>query len=127
MRKTRWLLATAAMVMIDGQLTHAIRKRPAFGAKGTGVAAAFVPGEPLLENADVDPAVPAEDEAETAMRIFEAANLKGLLYARIDLIRELDGTPVLMELELVEPSLFLWHGGEKAKSRLTDGILTRLG
>lgn len=116
-----------SMVMIDGELTHAIRKRPAFGAKGAGVAAAFVPGEPLLENADVDPAVPAEDEAETAMRIFEAANLSGLLYARIDLIRELDGTPVLMELELVEPSLFLWHGGEKAKSRLADGILKRLG
>lgn len=115
-----------SMVMIDGQITHAIRKRPAFGAKGAGVAAAFVPGEALLENADVDPAVPADDETETALRIFEAAGLAGVLYARVDLVRELDGRPVLMELELVEPSLFLWHGGEPAKRRLTDGILARL-
>lgn len=116
-----------SMIFIDGELTHAIRKRPAFGAKGTGVAEAFVPGTPLLENADVDPAVPAEDEAETAQNILDGAGLTKTLYARVDLIRQLDGMPVLMELELVEPSLFLWHGGDKAKNRLADGIIRRLG
>lgn len=116
-----------SMVFLDGQLTHAIRKRPAFGSKGAGVAEAFVPGEALLENADVDPAVPAEDEAETAQRILEGAGLAGALYARVDLVRQLDGMPVLMELELVEPSLFLWHGGDKAKSRIADAIIRRLG
>ena len=94
---------------------------------GTGVAEAFVPGTPLLENADVDPAVPAEDEAETAQNILDGAGLTKTLYARVDLIRQLDGMPVLMELELVEPSLFLWHGGDKAKNRLADGIIRRLG
>ena len=79
----------------------------------------------LLENADVDPAVPAEDEIEAAQRILEGAGLK-TLYARVDLVRQLDGMPVLMELELVEPSLFLWHGGDKAKNRLADGIIRRL-
>lgn len=115
-----------SMIHIDGVLTHAIRKRPAFGAKGSGVAQAFVPGQPLLENADVDPAVPAEDEAEAAQRILEGAGLGNVLYARVDLVRELDGMPVLMELELVEPSLFLHHGGDKAKSAITDALLKRL-
>lgn len=115
-----------SMIFLDGELTHAVRKRPAFGTKGSGAAEAFVPGTELLENADVDPAVPAEDEIETALRILEGAGLK-TLYARVDLVRQLDGMPVLMELELVEPSLFLWHGGEKAKNRLADGIIRRLG
>ena len=115
-----------SMVFLDGELTHAIRKRPAFGSKSSGVAEAFVPGTPLLENADVDPAVPAEDEIDTARRILEGAGKRDLLYARVDLVRQLDGMPVLMELELVEPSLFLWHGGAKAKDRLADGIIRRL-
>ena len=113
-----------SMIVLDGELTHAVRKRPAFGAAGTGVAAAFVPGQPLLENADVDPAVPAEDERETALEILRTAGVSPL-YARVDLLRELDGRPVLMELELVEPSLFLWHGGDKATKRLVDALLKR--
>lgn len=113
-----------SMIVLDGELTHAVRKRPAFGKAGTGVAAAFVPGEALLENADVDPAVPADDERETALHILKEAGVSPL-YARVDLIRETDGRPVLMELELVEPSLFLWHGGDKAKTRLTDALLAR--
>ena len=114
-----------SMIVLDGQLTHAVRKRPAFGGSGSGVAAAFVAGQPLLENADVDPAAPAEDEAETALRILRETGLSPL-YARVDLIRESDGRPVLMELELVEPSLFLWHGGAKAQQRLVGAIRARL-
>ncbi len=32
-----------------------------------------------------------------------------LTYARVDLIRGLDGAPQLMELEAIEPDLFLEH------------------
>lgn len=113
-----------SMIVLDGELTHAVRKRPAFGSEGSGVAAAFVPGQPLLENADVDPAVPADDERETALRILRESGLAPL-YARVDLVRELDGRPVLMELELVEPSLFLRQGGDKATKRLVHALLTR--
>jgi hypothetical protein len=115
-----------SLIMIDGVFTHAVRKRPAFGAAGAGVAEAFVPGEPLLENADVDPAVAAEDEAEAAQRIVEGAGLGNTLYARVDLIRELDGTPVLMELELVEPSLFLHHAGDKGRAVIADAVVKRI-
>ncbi|MER7460557.1 hypothetical protein [Micromonospora sp. NPDC126480] len=48
-----------------------------------------------------------------------------LLYARVDLIPGADGTPVLVELELTEPSLFLGHAAGAA-DRLADGILAHL-
>ena len=46
----------------------------------------------------------------------------GLLYARVDLVDGEDGEPVVMELELVEPNLFLFlHPGSVAAVR--DAIL----
>jgi hypothetical protein len=52
-------------------------------------------------------AVPiADDERVFAQRVLAAAGYRGLLYARVDTIRDGD-TLRLMELELVEPSLFL--------------------
>ena len=48
-----------------------------------------------------------------------------LLYARVDLIPAQDGEPVLMELELTEPSLFLTYA-DGAADRLAAAILARL-
>ncbi len=48
-----------------------------------------------------------------------------LLYARVDLIPGPDGTPVLVELELTEPSLFIGYA-EGAPDRLADAILAHL-
>jgi hypothetical protein len=36
------------------------------------------------------------------------------LYARVDLIPQNNGVPQLMELELVEPSFFLWASAGSA-------------
>ena len=113
-----------SMIVIDGKLTHAVRKRPAFGTQG-GAAAAFEPGKEVLENAKVDPAQPMEDEEEAAENVLAAAKLD-LLYARVDLVRDVEGTPRVMELELTEPSLFLWNS-DAAKERLVGAIQTRLG
>ncbi|MFM1805181.1 MAG: hypothetical protein RL136_2060, partial [Planctomycetota bacterium] len=46
-------------------------------------------------------------------------------YARVDMARDLDGRPVLMELELVEPALFLDRAPERAArfvSAVLDGV-----
>ncbi len=48
-----------------------------------------------------------------------------LLYARVDLIPGADGTPVLVELELTEPSLFLGYA-DGAPARLADAVLAHL-
>jgi hypothetical protein len=49
-----------------------------------------------------------------------------LLYARVDLVRGDDGAPLLLELELAEPSLFLGLGSG-AVARLAAAIAARLG
>ena len=48
-----------------------------------------------------------------------------LLYARVDLIPGPDGDPVLVELELTEPSLFLGYA-DGAPDRLATAIATHL-
>ena len=79
-----------SLVWIDGEFTHAIRKSPRF-------AGGF---EQVTE-------VPiADDERAFAARAL-APLAADLLYARVDLVRDGDGVVRLMELELIEPSLFL--------------------
>ena len=49
------------------------------------------------------------------------------LYARIDLIDDADGTPVVLELELTEPSLFLPQAPDAAANlvRAVEAELSR--
>jgi len=79
-----------ALMWIDGELTHAVRKAPRFSGKDEAVTG------PLPISAA---------EAEVA-RAALAVTGAPLLYARIDLAPGPDGTPQIMELELIEPSLF---------------------
>ena len=48
-----------------------------------------------------------------------------LAYARVDLIRDADGAPRLLELELTEPSLFFPFAPGSA-ARFAEGLLRRL-
>lgn len=100
--------------------SHAIRK----GAMLTGPdEGAINPG-----SEQIDPRTPTEAERETAERVLEVVpgGTERLLYARVDLIPGPDGAPLLVELELAEPSLFLREGGEAATRRLADAILARI-
>jgi glutathione synthase/RimK-type ligase-like ATP-grasp enzyme len=79
-----------AIVWIDGELTHAVRKAPRF----------------LGDPESVSTPVPiAKDEAHLARHAIAAAP-GPLLYARVDLARDEHGASLLMELEVIEPSLF---------------------
>ena len=49
-----------------------------------------------------------------------------LLYARVDVVYGPDGSPVLLELELVEPSLFLPHD-DVAAGRFADAVTAAAG
>jgi hypothetical protein len=98
-----------ALIWIDGALTHAVRKSPRFA------------GEPQRVS---DAAAIASDEASLATAIL--ARVPGpLLYARVDLARDADGHPCLMELELIEPSLFL-DRSPAALDRLAAAIRARV-
>jgi len=83
-----------SLVWIDGEITHAVRKSPRLASQHEAVTG------PL-------PVSAAEAEvARAALEVARAAGAGDLLYARIDLAPGPDGTPQVMELELIEPSLF---------------------
>ena len=80
-----------ALVWIDGELTHAVIKRPRFHDDDERVSTA----QPITE----------EDRAVAASAL---ACVDGdLLYARVDVVDDGGGNLVVSELELIEPSLFL--------------------
>ena len=94
-----------AMLFIGGRFSHAVRKGPLL-ARGEGVRM------DRDSRGDLRPAEPTAAQRATAQAVFDAIGdlVPGAptpLYARIDLIDDADGTPVVLELELTEPSLFL--------------------
>ncbi|MGX7675074.1 ATP-grasp domain-containing protein [Plantactinospora sp. DSM 117369] len=106
----------------DGlRFSHAIRKGPMLVGPDYGVEGLFRPEQ-------ITPRTPAEPEIAVAERVLAA--LPGgpgrPLYARVDLIPGPAGAPVLVEVELTEPSLFLAHD-PGAAGRLADAIAARLG
>ncbi len=88
-----------SVVVIDGQISHAIRKCPARGDYRTQ----------SLYGAIEEPA-----DLSVRDRDFVAHVLSSLttvpLYARVDFLRGADDAPQLMELELIEPYLYPEQG-----------------
>jgi glutathione synthase/RimK-type ligase-like ATP-grasp enzyme len=68
---------------------------------------------------------PDPDEFAAAEAALAAIDEGPLLYARVDLVRDLQGRPVVMELELLEPDLYL---GEEiqAQTRFAEAVMARL-
>jgi len=98
-----------ALVWIDGEVTHSVRKTPRWEGEEECVSAAM-------------PVTAAEESlAQDAV----AAVAGPLLYARIDVAPGIAGPPVLMELELIEPSLFFPQQPD-ALLRYVAGIRRRL-
>ncbi|UCC14048.1 MAG: hypothetical protein JSW21_11925 [Gammaproteobacteria bacterium] len=80
-----------ALVWIDGEFTHQVVKKPRYHGQDEQVSDAMTPTETDLLI------------AQQAL----ACTKSGLLYARVDLIDGDQGEPLVSELELIEPSLFL--------------------
>jgi glutathione synthase/RimK-type ligase-like ATP-grasp enzyme len=98
-----------SLVWIDGELSHAIRKSPRFTGDAETVTGPF----PI-----------APEEREVALAAL-APVADQILYGRVDLARDPKGQPVVMELELVEPSLFFAHH-PPAADRFVMALLRRL-
>ena len=79
-----------SLVWIDGELSHAIRKSPRFSG----------------DNETVSGPMPIGDDERAVALAALAPIANQILYARCDLARDEQGQPMVMELELVEPSLF---------------------
>lgn len=114
---------TALMYLPDesGKLafSHAIRKGAMLDGPDTGETG-------LYKEETIKPRVPID--AELAVGEQALAAIPGgpdrLLYARVDVIPGEDGCPLLVELELTEPSLFLGTASPSA-ARLAKAIATR--
>ncbi|MEL6497153.1 MAG: hypothetical protein AAGJ54_13125 [Planctomycetota bacterium] len=92
-------------IWIAGEATHAIVKQPRFDTDDESVS-------------DAKPVTDAErDMLETCLDIVG----EGLLYARLDTMRSTNGSLLISELELIEPSLFLLQSSD-ATQRLADAL-----
>ena len=106
-----------ALIFFDGRFSHAIRKGPLLKRGNAPVRALFAPEV-------ITPRTPSEDELRVAEQVLAAVPSGVPLYARVDLVRDADFTPRLLELELTEPSLFFAHGLGSA-DRFAAAILHR--
>jgi glutathione synthase/RimK-type ligase-like ATP-grasp enzyme len=101
-----------SLIFIDGKYSHSVLKKPA-------------PGDFRVQSAlggTVHPRTPEADIIGQAARIANGIPVPWL-YARVDGL-ERGGRFILMELELIEPVLFLAYDG-LASGRLAEAILSR--
>lgn len=107
-----------ALLFFDGEFSHAIRKGPLL-KRNKG------PTTGLYAKETITPRSPSRAEIDIAQRALAAIPFeKPLLYARVDLIRDDDGSPCLLELELVEPSVFVGYA-DGAAARFAQAIVRR--
>jgi len=92
-----------AVVLVEGEVLHAVRKGPLLRPSGD-------PVEGLFAREEITAREPSEAELDVARRTLDVVRARtggaAPLYARVDLLPSSDG-PLLLELEMAEPSLFL--------------------
>jgi glutathione synthase/RimK-type ligase-like ATP-grasp enzyme len=106
----------AGLVFLRGEYSHAITKSAMLGAPKESIAGLYK-AEVITER------VPSAAELALARRTLAALPWPAdeLLYARVDMLADACGEPVLIELELTEPSLFMAKASEAA-GRLAESI-----
>jgi glutathione synthase/RimK-type ligase-like ATP-grasp enzyme len=112
-----------ALMYFDGRFSHAVRKGALLTAD-TAHDIAETSG--LFVEEDITAREPSPAEIAVGDQVIDvlAHRFGGpLVYARIDLLPGADG-PVVLEVELTEPSLFLCYA-DGAADRLADAIASR--
>ncbi len=109
-----------AVLYLDGAYSHSIRKGPLLVGPDIGEAGLY-----KEETISARLPTPAELKVAEAALAVVPGGADRLLYARIDMIPGLDGEPLLVELELTEPSLFLGTA-PGAADRMSTAITQRL-
>ncbi|WP_158889979.1 hypothetical protein [Amycolatopsis anabasis] len=114
-----------ALVFFGGVYSHAF-------AKGAMLTGSTVDGSGLYVAEELGAAEPAAAERKLAEDALDAAaDLLGilraeLLYARVDVVRGDDGAPVVLELELAEPSLGFGQADRGAPLRFASAVRQQL-
>lgn len=116
-----------AHVFLAGEYSHTVVKGAMLDGPDVGVEGIY-----KEERMSLGEATPAELEmaehtlaaARTLLATSGPEPSEPFLYARVDVVSDDDGTPLLMELELVEPSLFV-SLADGALDRLADAVAAR--
>jgi glutathione synthase/RimK-type ligase-like ATP-grasp enzyme len=120
-----------AVALVDGAVSHVLRKRailapdevaPVRTSDRLGVAEVMYDPELVVAG------TAAEDELELAGRVIEEIRRRFWttpLYARVDMLRDADGAPVVLELEAVEPN-FYFEQAPGADARFAEAIVRRV-
>lgn len=96
-----------SLMFFGGSYSHAVRKNSAFkGGRHVGP--------------EGRPSDPGSDAVEMARSVLAKASVPEIPYARVDLARDESGAPLLLELELFEPTLFFLEepGSEERLARI---------
>ena len=109
-----------ALIHIDGQFSHSVSKGPLLRRD---VGGEWVEGLYLAE--DIDHREVGEQQLVVARAALEAAPPGDVLYARVDLVDDDNGAPMVLELELIEPSLF-FSFDEGSAQKMADAIVARI-
>jgi glutathione synthase/RimK-type ligase-like ATP-grasp enzyme len=115
----------AALVYLGGEFSHAITKQAMLGRDDVN---ALEPGysRSLYVEERISPRIASAAERALGARVVAEIHDRfgDLVYARVDLLPTPDG-PVVIEVELTEPSLFLSHDPASA-DRLAAVVIARL-
>lgn len=111
-------------IWIDGAFSHGVQKIPVEGDFRTqdDYGASDRRWEPTATERSFTGEVMRNAEQLIGSKVLHD---RPLLYGRVDMLRDADGRLRLIELELVEPSLF-FRGETKGAERLADALLMRL-
>ena len=110
-------LGETALLYFEGEFSHAIRKGPLLKRKEG-------PTTELFAKETITARVPDAAELRVGALALQAAPFDTPLYARVDLIRDQQGEPVVLELELIEPSLFFPFAADSAE-RFAAAVVKR--
>jgi len=113
-----------ALVYFDGVFSHSITKGPMLSRDGVRQMV-----DDLYVVESIEHRQASEAQREVARRAIAAipttTTHRAPLYARVDVIDDHSGAPIVLELELVEPSLFFSFDPEAA-DRFVEAISARL-
>ena len=116
-----------AMVFFAGEYSHSFHKGPML-VQGLEESESGLYTVEQLKGIE-----PNDRQRQLADQVLDVAadllslSRKDFLYARVDVVEGADGAPLLLELELTEPTLGFRYTGEEAASRLSAAILATQG
>ena len=105
-----------AVIYLGGRYSHAIKKASLLSTIGR-------PTQQLYLDETIEAREPTPDERQAADVALAAVpfDQSTFLYARVDLVAADDGSPLVLEVELTEPSLYLAYAAD-AVERLAGAI-----